>query len=176
METKIFKLNKWRLLLILLVSVIFIMNGLTILFEGKTEVVSTSPFLVKTVGFLTLLIFGIMIYIASKKLFDPELGITLNEEGINDHSSSLAVGMVNWANITQIETKKFLWLKSLAIHTNNPEKYLREASGIKLRILAGNLNRTETPVLITAGSLKIKFAKLEELIQDYWEKSQIQNL
>jgi|GEM_PF-700021 hypothetical protein len=174
METKTFKLNKWRLLLILLVSVIFIMNGLAILFEGKTEIVSTNPILVKTVGFLTLLFFSLIIFIVSKRLFEPELGLTIDEEGVNDHSSNFAVGLVKWENVTQIETKKFIWMKSLLIHTNNPEEYLREASGFKLRLLAGNIHRSKTPIVISGGGLKIKFSKLEELIQDYWEKSKTQ--
>ena len=152
------------------------MNGLTILFEGKNQVVSTNPFMVKTVGILTLLFFGVIIYVTSKQLFNPELGLTIDEEGVNDYSNSMAVGMVNWENIIQIEKKKFLWTKSLAIHTNNPEKYLGEAKGMKLRVLAGNLNRTKTPIVISARPLKISSTKLEGLINDYWHKSQTKNV
>jgi len=105
METKTFKLNKWRLLLILLVSVIFIMNGLAILFEGKTEIVSTNPILVKTVGFLTLLFFSLIIFIVSKRLFEPELGLTIDEEGVNDHSSNFAVGLVKWRTLRKLKPR-----------------------------------------------------------------------
>jgi hypothetical protein len=164
-------INKWRLLLILLISVVFIMNGLTMLIESNEVTVKTSPILVKLIGILSILLFGVILYIASKQLFDTELGVSLDEEGINDRSSAMAVGSVKWENITNIETKKFLWMKSLALHTNNPEKYLREASGVKLRVLAGNLHRTKTPVVISARNLKKKHGDFEQLVRNFWEVS-----
>lgn len=164
-------LNKWRLIFIILISVIFIMNGLTMLFEASNELVKTSPFLVRLIGVMSIAFFGIIIFTSSKQLFDPELGVTLDEIGLNDHSSSMAVGMINWEHITKIETFKFLWMKSLAVHTDNPEKYLREASGVKLRVLAGNLNRTKTPIVISTRSLKIKHIEFDKLIRDYWSVS-----
>lgn len=146
------------------------MNALTILFEGKNEMIQTNPILVKVVGISTLLFFSVILYIASKQLFNPELGLTFNDEGINDHSNGMAVGMIKWEDITEIKTLKFLWMKSMAIHTNNPEKYLREASGFKLRVLAGNLNRAKTPILISSKSLKIRYSNLEKMTLEYWKK------
>lgn len=161
-------LNKWRLLFILLLSILFIMNGLTMLLEWNGEMVRTSPFLVKLIGVLSILFFGGIIFVSSKQLFDPELGVTLDEEGLNDQSNGFAVGWIKWQNITHIETQSFLWMKSLVIHTNNPEKYLQEASGLKLRILAGNLKRAKTPIIVSSRNLKIKQAKFEQLVRDFW--------
>tara|TARA_R110000737_G_scaffold224336_3_gene239341 strand:+ start:19848 stop:20306 length:459 start_codon:yes stop_codon:yes gene_type:complete len=147
------------------------MNGLTMLIEVKDAVVRTNPFLVKLIGSASILFFGVIIYIASKQLFNPELGISLDEDGMNDHSNGMAVGMINWANITSIETNKFLWMKSLVIHTDNPEKYLGEASGLKLRVLAGNLNRTKTPIVISTRNLKMKHSEFKQLVEDFWSVS-----
>jgi hypothetical protein len=164
-------LNKWRLLLIIFIAVIFVMNGLTMLFETNGKIVKTNLLLVKLIGGLSILFFSVIIYVASKQLFNPELGISLDEVGINDHSNGMAVGIIKWENITNIETQKFLWMKSLAIHTNNPEKYLREASGIKLRLLAGNLNRTKTPVVVSARNLKMRHSEFEQLVRNFWTVS-----
>jgi hypothetical protein len=172
METETFKFKKWRILFLLLISVVFIMNGLTLLVESDSERVGTNLFLVKMVGILTLLIFGVIVFINSQKLFDPELSLLIDEEGITDRTNKFAVGQIKWENITQIESKKALWMNSLVIHTNNPEKYLREAKGFKLRILAGNLNRTKTPVVISIGGLKAKKGRIETLVRENWEKSQ----
>ncbi len=171
METITIKLNKWRLLLIIVISVIFIMNALTILFEAKNEVVKTTPVLVNLVGISTLLFFSVVLYVASKQLFNPELGLTFDDEGINDHSNGVAVGLVKWENIIDIKTHRFLFMKSMVIYTNNPEKYLREAKGLKLRVLAGNLTRTKSPIVISSKSLKISYSNLEETTRRFWNKN-----
>ncbi|MFA7274624.1 MAG: STM3941 family protein [Crocinitomicaceae bacterium] len=169
-------LNKWRLILILLVSIFFLFNGLTMFFVDKTETVQTNPVLVKTIGLLSLGLFGTILYIASKQLFDNSLGVYLDASGISDYSNAMGVGQVEWEDIERIEIQKFLWMKSLAIHTSNPGKYLRDAKGIKLRILAGNLSRAKTPVVISSRNLKIRFSTFEAMVREYWEKSKESSL
>jgi len=70
-----------------------------------------------------------------KKVFSRKAGLTINDKGIIDNSNKISIGLIEWDDITGVETIQvnipvygyFFSVSSpkmLVLKTNEPEKYI----------------------------------------------------
>ena len=59
----------------------------------------------KSTGFISIIFFGGMGILITKKLFENKYGIKINDEGIYDNSTYINSGLIKWENIERIEKK-----------------------------------------------------------------------
>ncbi|MCG9792662.1 STM3941 family protein [Flavobacterium algicola] len=123
-----------------------------------------SPELVRIVGIIASLLFTILGIYGIIKLFDKTVGLTVDENGITDNTNASSVGLIKWSEITEIKAEKVMSTKFLLIFTKNPNKFLEKKSGIKRKILQGNMKMYGTPISITSTTLKYKFDDLNNLL------------
>ncbi len=101
-----------------------------------------------------------------KKLFDNNVGLTIDDNGIIDNTNALSIGLIKWADITEIRTEQVMSTKFLLIFTKDPNEILKKVGGMKSKLMAGNMKMYGTPFSITSTTLKYNFNELEKLLKD----------
>ncbi len=166
-------LSKTKIILLLFGALLFVIAG--VFFIVKPNIFLTSLFsnetVIRIIGIVSVIFFGLCLIYIFKKLFDTKVGLIVDEQGITDNSNATSVGLIEWQDITGIETLQIVSTKMLMIHTNKPDKYINKAKGnLSKRALKTNYKSYGTPLSIVSTSLKIKFKDLESLILEEFHK------
>jgi len=150
--------SKLKSVLLLFASFAFVICCIGILLIVETGLYE------KVIAVIGILFFGLGFIVFPKRIFVSTPGITIDANGITDHITKPAVGLIEWGDITHIEISDIAMNKMLFIYVSNPEKYLDRVKGSKSQGLRNNYNMTGTPFLIPSSVLKIKLKDLEILI------------
>jgi len=166
------KHSKTKITSLLIGAIIFVIAGLLFLLAPDTFVypILRNALIIRIVGVLGVLFFGTVGLLGLKKLFDKTLGLTIDENGITDNTTATSVGLIHWADITEIKTKQIMSTKSLLIFISNPDKYLDRANGCKRILMKVNMKMCGTPLSITPNTLNVGFDKLERLIKENYKQ------
>lgn len=166
-------LNKTKIVGLFVVSAVFIILSILFNRNPKTFVspIMRSPEVIRTIGITGLCFFGICISFISRKLLDNSPGLIIDQNGITNNTNATNLGLIEWEDITGIETKQVMLTKFLIIHINKPEKYIsRTKSVIAKQAMRVNYKTYGSPISITSNSLKIDFSNLESLVRSEFEK------
>lgn len=165
-------LSKRNLAFMLLGSAGFVVIGL--LMVGWPEnfgTFSLSIAIVQIVGAISALFFGTIGYFIGRRLLDDRMGLRIDERGITDRSSGVSVGLIEWADIRGLDTRRVSTERFLVLLTDQPEKYIdRAPNAIVRKAMQANHRMTGSPLNISARTLQISFEELVELIQREWTR------
>ena len=157
-------------------SILFVILGISLFLnadmvsENSTSLFQ-NPMLRKVVGSITVLFFGATGLFGVSKLFTNNIDLTIGRDGIVDNSNGSSVGLVEWSDITEINTQQVMSTRFLLIHVVDPEKYIKKAKNAMVsRLMKSNMKMYGTPISITSNTLKIDFSKLEELVRSEFAK------
>ncbi|MHB0756945.1 STM3941 family protein [Polaribacter sp. M15] len=121
--------------------------------------------IIKILGLLGIIFFGIINALGIKKLFEKKAGIIINKKGIIDNSSFFKIGLIEWENIISIKKRSVNSIDFLQIIVKNPEFYIKKNNILSKLIMKLNLKLYETPINFSSNSIKMNFQELEDLIQ-----------
>lgn len=153
-------LDKKKLTLFFLGSIAFVIGGLWAIVNSYTNNGSNFAYLI---GISSVLFFGYVGVGYGLKILDKKPGLVIDSFGITENSSSVSVGQISWSDIEYIRVLKFNKDRFIAIQVKNPEDYIaRQTCRIKRYLMQSNWSGT--PLTIVAGSLKIKFDDLLEIL------------
>lgn len=159
-------LRRNKLLLGIGGSILFITLGFYLFMTVAYQQTRYRPELVKCLGIAAIVFFsGTGIY-GSRKMFDNNIGLIIDNNGITDNTNASSSGLIRWADITEIRTEQVMSTKFLLIYTNDPNGILERAKGLKRKLMAGNMKMYGTPLSITSNTLKYDFNDLEILLKD----------
>ncbi len=160
--------SKVKTSLLLIGSIVFVVFGLLFLLAPESYIspVFENLTIIRVVGIASLLFFGAAALLSFKKLFDNTPGLIIDKNGITDHTNAASVGLINWADITEIKTRQIMSNKSILIFTANPDEYVNRAYGFKKMLLKGNMKTNGTPLALNSSTLKLNFDKLEKIITE----------
>lgn len=125
-----------------------------------------NPEMVKFIGFIGIVLFSVLGIYGIKKLFDKKVGLTVDENGITDNTNASSIGLIKWNDIIEIKAEQIMSTKFLLIFTKNPNRIIEQASGMKQKILQGNMKMYGTPISIISTTLKYKFDDLNKLLTE----------
>ncbi|MEJ5106674.1 STM3941 family protein [Chryseobacterium sp. MYb328] len=173
METKVIKSSNKKVLLSIIGCLVFVILG--ILFIVVPHIFITrlinNTLLIQFIGLVAVFFFGfILIIMVKKRLFDKNMGIIVNEEGIIDNSSFVGVGLIKWDDIISIEKSNVASVNFLFIKVKNPEGYINISNGIKSKLLKANYRSYGTPISISSNFVYCNFTQLEDMILSSFEK------
>lgn len=171
-------LSKTKLIKLLFFSVLFLIAGLWMILENPqvSNPVFNNP-ISKNLAAYGGTIMGVLgIYFFTRKLFDKNPGLVINEQGIYDNTSAFKFGLIPWSDISQIYERSIQ--ASIAskqhfvtIGLIEPDKYiLREPNIFKKRLLKVNARSYGSPIHISTNGLKINHKDLLNLIVSNFEK------
>jgi hypothetical protein len=161
-------LSKTKIILVLLVAMVFVVLGTLFVINPEkfiSPIMRSSEF-IRISGITSVLFCGVAGIYGIRKLFDNTAGLIIDEKGITDNTYGSSVGLINWADITEIKTEQVLSTKFLLIFTNNADKYLDRVGYFKRKLLLGNVKMYGTPLSITSNTLKYDFDNLERLLKN----------
>jgi len=167
------QLSKTKILSLLTGAIAFVTFGILFILnpEEFQSPILRNPTAIRMAGIASVVFFGLCLIFIARKLFDNNIGLTIDQYGITDNSNTTSVGLIEWADITAVGTVTVASTKILIIKTNNPDKYIERAkNGISRRAMKANYKFYGSPISITSSSLKIKYNNLERLISEEVEK------
>ena len=166
-------LSKRNIVLYIIVCIAFVVGGLLLVVNPANFVTNlfSNPGTILMVGFGTIALFGVMSVFLIKKILDKKVGLVIDDQGINDNSSATSVGMIDWTDVSSIKTIDLGIVKSVAIETNKPQKYIdRGTSKLVKYTLQKNYETYGSPVIVASAALNIKHESLIQLLQEGYKK------
>jgi hypothetical protein len=157
-------LSKKKIVLLILGSILFVVAGIWMFLFQADHQTRFNPLLVKIVGIAAVVFFGATGLVGIQKLFDTQMGLIIDQNGITDNSSGVSVGFIDWADVRGLRTSKVMSTKFILIEVNDSEKYINKATNFKARLLRQNLNMYGTPLCIASNTLDFSFNELESLL------------
>lgn len=161
------KLDKRKLTLMFVGSLIFVGAGIWFVINPSQflSVWVRSKTKIFIVGIAGIIFFGFVGFFIFKKLFDKRLGLIINDDGILDNSSALAIGQILWKDISEIKVKKIYRQNFLMPIVNNPENYLNKQKNIiAQKAMLMNLRKYGSPISISANGLQCNFKELKNIL------------
>ena len=168
------QLSKKKAMMTLIGAAFFIILG----YLGATKPedfvspIFRNPEIIRIIGIVGVIFFGLCLVFISRKLFDNKPGLIIDENGITDNTNATSMGLIEWNDITMVEKKQVMSTKFLILHTNNPEKYIQRAKNfISKRAIEMSSKTYGSPISITSNSLKMNFEDLENLITKEFKRN-----
>jgi len=169
MEEIIIKKSKMKLIILVVLSLVFVVNGFWLTFfniEINVPFLS-SRILHISVGVLSMLFFGFGAIMVLFKLIENKFGMKITEEGIYDNSTSINSDLIKWENILDINEHKVFKQKFIRIKVNNPEFFIkRQSNSLKRKNVELNYKKYGSPIQITSSTLNVKHDELLHILKD----------
>lgn len=163
-EEKIINLSKKKIFLLTFGSIFFVGLGFWMVsFELKNtnDLLTLENVTIEVgIGVLSIIFCGACGLFGIKKLFDSSPGLILNQEGIIDNSSGVAVGKILWSDILSIEKTQIGRQKFVSVIVKDPEKYANYGNFIQRFTNKANMKLCSTPINISSISLCIDQTEL----------------
>jgi hypothetical protein len=164
-------LNRRKLIINVGVSAVLAFAGLIGFFWIADHQEFVRPVFFKTVGGIWFGFFAILGGTHSARLTKKKSGLTLSKEGIDDQSSSIAVGLIGWKEIREIKSAKGVTSNLLIIQVRKPEQFINSANNKAIkRLMKQNLSLYKTPIVINAKILNCSFEVLEKEVSAFFER------
>ncbi|MBW4891332.1 hypothetical protein KXQ82_16510 [Mucilaginibacter sp. HMF5004] len=170
-------LSKTKLAKLLLFSIIFLIIGLWMVIKDPqiSNPVFNNP-VVKIFASYGAIIMGVLgSYYFSRKLFDNNPGLVINEEGIYDNTSIFKFGLIPWSDISQIYERTIQATATsrqhfVTIGLTKPGKYItKETNTLKRKLLEANAKSYGSPIHISTNGLKTNHQDLFILMSERFE-------
>jgi hypothetical protein len=174
-ETLKIPLSKGKLMLLFAGALLFVILGLWFIKQPEIFTRTSfkpSPMLITTIGYASVIFFGVCGMFIFRKLFDTKAGIIIDDKGIHDNSSGVSAGFIPWGDISNISTIEVSRQKLIMIEVSNPDDYInRQTNFIAKKAAAINHKMYGSPISITTTSLKYSFDDLYYTLRRRWQQS-----
>lgn len=117
--------------------------------------------------------FGYGFFFFVKKAKSKKEILIVDEKGITDNSTSLALGFIPWKDIEDIYIDSVMGNQFIEIVLNNEEYYIQKLRGIKKQAVLVNKKMGHQVVCITLNSSGISPEALLPKIQEMFELSKL---
>ena len=129
----------------------------------NSENLSSSNWMSIIVFSVALLLFVFFALKTIIKVFKSKFGLIIDEHGITDYASGLAVGFITWSEVKTIEVRTLRFnQKSIKLILNNPEDYIDnyKKGSIKRKIAEVSYKRFDSPIQLQTKLLSIRPSQL----------------
>ena len=174
-EVKI-SLSKTKIILMFVGCLLFVAAGIWFLVDTGTFKGSMryNPFLIQLFGILAIVFFGVIGFFLLKKIWDDKPALILNKEGLHDNSSGVSVGFIKWEDVEHFQTLDISGQKLILVKVSNPLFYIDQVKGpFKKRMVKMNHKFYGSPVHLSANAMKMNYAELLELLENYLTMSRL---
>lgn len=113
-----------------------------------------------------------------RKLWDNRPGLIIDELGLIDNSSGVAVGRIYWSDLNGLDYSAFRKTYFIRLLPANPQKYIDgQRNWLARKSMATSMRWYESPLSISSGALKISFDDLWAIVntayEDYKRRSSV---
>ena len=139
-------------------SLIFVILGLILLL--------TADILPILVGLFSIAFFGWCFIIFVKSIFNNQPLLMVDQHGITDHSSALALGFVPWQDIENIQLRHMLNQTFISVSVKDQEVYLAKMSSLQRNASKTNLKMGYPLINISLNTTGKNPKKIYQDIED----------
>lgn len=165
MNSTIIPVNKSKPVRYFTGAAVLMVLGLLLIVTPGWFTYAQDPVILKAIGYIFIIFFGALVLLYGQRVFDKKPGMVLDDEGFIDYTSGVNTGKVLWADVTDIFVKEGMGQQFIMLKVKNPEKYIeREKNPLKIRIMQMNNRLYETPINISAKTVKMSFDALHQLL------------
>lgn len=130
---------------------------------------SSTPVII--MGIIGIVFFGIALLYSGRKVANKNLGLFIDDEGVEDNTSAFRFGKIAWEDISEFQKQTISKQEVICIKTDDPQKYLeRIDSPVFKKAAERNLSGFGTPLFINTKMLDIDKTELENLLIKEFEK------
>jgi hypothetical protein len=160
--------SKKKAFLLLLASLAFVSAG-TYMFMNAENFTSRSPLQIKGIGIISVLFFGLGIYVSIKQLIKNQLVLIIDSIGINVNPKKTEV--IQWENIKGFSETKIQNTSIVIIDVSNPNYWIeKESNGIRKKLMQFNVNSYGSPFNLSVNSMQISYDELMKTLNENLEK------
>ncbi|OJW77948.1 MAG: hypothetical protein BGO69_10900 [Bacteroidetes bacterium 46-16] len=166
-------LSKVKVIWLFAGCVLFIILGAFFVIDPEMMVspIMRSPEVVYITGITSLGFFGLCSIFVAQKLLDTTPGLIIDQNGIINNTGAINVGLIEWKDITRIETMQVMSARFIVLYVSTPEKYINRAKNMFIKqVMNLNYKKFGSPISITSISLKMDWDELARLIFAEFEK------
>lgn len=169
-------LNKTKIILMFMGAVVIVIIGFGLVIAPqffRTYLGPFSPLLLRLVGVLYIIFFGLCLYYFGRKVFDKKPGLVIDEQGIIDNYSTLEAGRVLWTEVMGLSEWQYAGQKMVVLLLNDPQCYIdNQPKTLKRKALLFNLKECGSPLALSANGLKISYKRLHALLHEKYAEYQ----
>jgi hypothetical protein len=173
-DERIIAVSRKKVLLMILAACAFVAIGAWMFTLDAATIQAqrrfNNPLIVRAFGLASVIFFGLGGVYAIRKLFDTKPGLVFSRAGILDHSSAVSAGLLPWSEIIGAEVVQIQRQKLLVIKVTDPERYIERGNGLRRALNRANHRMVGSPITISSSALRISFAELVALFNQYYEK------
>lgn len=165
-------LSKGKIVKGLIASIVFVVIGCWLLIyqPESGNAMLNDPLVKYGAAIASILFFGFGIFYFSKKLLDKKPAITIDDKGIFDNSSAVAVGLIPWTDFKKLSIVKSMKHEFLIITVNNPTYYLnKQTNFLKKKGMEYNFKTYGSPLAISTNGLSCNTKGLKRIIENKFE-------
>jgi hypothetical protein len=157
--------SKWKLLLAVAASALFVVLGIFLLFIWSEEAGSSNPMAKKIIGGILIVFFGAVSAFGFVKMLSKKCALLINDEGILDNTTASSFGLIKWENITGFKIEEMMSRNYLVIHVNNGEEMIEKSKGMVRKTMKMNFSMYLTPYAIPSTVVNYKLDDLIVLLE-----------
>lgn len=162
--------SKKKSALLLICSITFVSIGVWMVTK---EYSNTKNLLM---GYLSIVFFGLGIFIGIKNLIKPSIALIIDQNGININPRKSLTKFIEWDKILGFKVIKIQSTKILIIMVTNPDFWIeKETNMIRKKLMQYNLNNYKSPFNIASSGLKINTNELNQKLNFYLKKYKNKN-
>lgn len=161
MNEVIIPISRWKVLLLTLGSLAFVLIGVCIILFGKRILIFGSV--------TGIIFFGITFFFGLTKFFDRRAGLILTDEGFHDNSSMTSSKFFGWDSIIGLSYSEVKSTRFVCVFVKDPEGIIADHTGFKKFLMRMNYKLVGTPVTISSVMLACSFEELVSKLEEGWE-------
>ncbi len=165
--------SKKKSFLLLIASLFFVIGGIYMFINAEylTSYRSRSPIFIKGMGILSVLFFGLGIYVSIRQLISDQLILIIDKFGLNVNPKGPIIKTIEWKNIEGFSEIKIQGTKIVIININNSNYWIdKEDKKIKKMLLKFNVKNYGSPFNLSANSMQISHQDLMKILNGNLKK------
>ncbi|BDD09751.1 hypothetical protein FUAX_21830 [Fulvitalea axinellae] len=166
------KVNKLRIAFPLVLCLLFILMGISLVFQKSTDGSDAYFTFTKAIGYLNIGMFGVGAVILCYRMFGDNRGLVMDHSGIGDFTGIIQKpDLVRWSDITGFKVIRQFTARLVAVEVKNPEAYIKKQKSESARRKAeADFKKYGTPVFLNATFLAVSKDKLIQQLDEALDK------
>ncbi|MBO0324153.1 hypothetical protein J0X14_17720 [Muricauda sp. CAU 1633] len=163
--------SKKKSFLLLIGSLIFVGLGIWFVLEANSlsDSLRKSPLLIRGIGVVSILFFGLGIYAGIKGLIANRLMLIISPKGLNVDPSKSMSDFIGWNKILGFNEINIHGTKIIIINVENPTSWVeKEENALRRQLMKYNVENYNSPFNISANGLALSHTQLKEKLNLYF--------
>jgi len=165
--------SKKKSILLLIGSLFFVVMGIYMFINAETftSYKARSLIFVKGLGIVSVLFFGLGIFVSINQLIKNQLILIIDKKGLNVTPNKSLDDRIEWKYIAGFSELKIHNQKFIIIDVINADFWIeKEDNGIRKKIMKLNVNNYGSPFNLSTNSMQINHTELVKILNEYLNK------